>query len=113
MTIASGWQALTLGQEPLELPVVPRSEGLENRGRALAISLLPQSDRIGFGLPALARDVNTVDPCSIEAENLGPKLWGELRIAVRGEERRRDLEGTKGLNLILLAPSRNVPFAPS
>jgi hypothetical protein len=101
MTIASGGQALTLGQEPLELAVVPRSKGLEDRGRALAISLLLQADRIRFGLLALARDANTVDPCTIEAENLGPKLWGELRIAVRGEERGRDLEGTKGLNLIL------------
>jgi hypothetical protein len=74
MTIASSWQALTLGQEPLELAVVPRSEGLEDRSRALAISLLLQADRIRFGLLALARDVNPVDPCTEVARFYGT-VW--------------------------------------
>jgi hypothetical protein len=67
MPIATGWQALALGQQPLELAVVLGSEDPENWGRALTIGLPTQADWIRFSLLALARDVHTVDPCAIEA----------------------------------------------
>jgi hypothetical protein len=65
------WQALALGHERLELAVGFGSEGLEYRGCPLAVCLLPHADWIRFSLLAFGRYVDTVDPCTIEAEDLG------------------------------------------
>src|SRR5215469_16569369 len=95
------WQTLSCGCERLELALGLRPKGLENRCRVLTVGLLSQADWIRFGLLTLARDVDTVDPCTIEAENLSLELRGQLRIAVRREKLGRNLEGTKSLNLVL------------
>src|SRR5690242_5925143 len=101
MNGVSGWQPPALGQERLELAVVLGSKSLEERGCALTVGLLPQADWIRFGFLALARDLYAVDPCTIEAENLGLKLRGALRIAMCRDELGRDLKGAKGLDLVL------------
>jgi hypothetical protein len=75
MTIVSAWQALALGQQPLELTVVLGPEGLETRNRRLTIGLLPQADWIRFDLLALARNVHTVD-------TFGSTLIGRARSVV-------------------------------
>jgi hypothetical protein len=95
------WQAPSFDCKRLELALGLGPKGLENRCRVLTVSLLPQADRICVGLLTLAWDVDTVDPRTIEAENLGLKLRGQLRIAVRLEKLGRNLEGAKGLNLVL------------
>src|SRR6516165_7573199 len=94
-------QALSLGCERLEFALGLRPKGLEHRSRVVTVGLLPHADWIRFGLLTLARDVDTVDPCTIEAEDLRLQLRGQLRIAMRREEPGRDLEAAKCLNLVL------------
>ena len=90
-----------LGDQRVIFGIGLGSVGLESRIRDLPIGLLARPDRIGLGFSAPLRYVDTVDASTIEAEHLLLERRRKLRVAVRLDQRRRDLKASEGLDLVL------------
>ena len=96
-----GRDATALGDQRLEFGIGLWPVGLECWIGVFPIRLLSSADRIVIGLLAPLRHVDAVDASAVEAEHLLLERRRELRVAVRLDQRGRDLKASEGLDLVL------------